>query len=80
MEEDFCGENPLVWQRMVERWFGMNEREQQYVQVKNQPKICQWKYGSESEMNGQRRLSPDEEKIDEDMGVLDEKARTMDVR
>ena len=34
--------------------FGMNEREQQYLQVNSQSK---WKCGSESEINGQWRLS-----------------------
>ena len=38
MEEDFCGENPGVWQEMVmECFFDINEREQQYVHVKSQP-------------------------------------------
>ena len=39
--------------------FGINEREQQYVHMQNQPKkreICKWQCGSESEINGQRRL------------------------
>ena len=39
--------------------FGINEREQQYVYMKSQPKnekICKWQCGSESEINGQRRL------------------------
>ena len=38
MEEDFGGENPGVWQETVEEWLGLNEREQQYVHMKSQPK------------------------------------------
>ena len=39
--------------------FGINEREQQYVHMKSQQQkreICKWQCGSESEINGQRRL------------------------
>ena len=38
--------------------FSINEREQQYVHMKSKPKIiiCKWRCGSESEINGQRRL------------------------
>ena len=38
--------------------FGMNEREQPYVQVKCQPKMRNMQMGvwSESEINGQKRL------------------------
>ena len=52
-----CGENPGGWQ--WRNGFGINEREQQYVHMKSQPKkleICKWQCGSESEINGQRRL------------------------
>ena len=56
-----------VWKTFVTRvqeydrrqWkngFGINEREQQYVHMKSQPKICKWQCGSVSEINGQRRL------------------------
>ena len=38
MEEDFCGDTPGVWQETVEEWFRHNEREQQYVHMKCQPK------------------------------------------
>ena len=46
MEEDFCGENPGVWQETVEEWIGINEREQQYVHVKSQPKNEKYANGS----------------------------------
>ena len=39
--------------------FGINEREQRYVHMKSHPKngeICKWQCGSESNINGQRRL------------------------
>ena len=36
--------------------FGINEREQQYVHMKSQPKICKWQCGRKSEINGQRTL------------------------
>ena len=36
--------------------FGINEREQQYVHMKSQPKHDKYANGSESEINGQRRL------------------------
>ena len=38
--------------------FGIIEREQQYVHMKSKKKeICKWQCESESEINGQRRLS-----------------------
>ena len=43
----------------MEEWFGINEREQQYVHMKSQPKNKKYansSVGSESEINGQRRL------------------------
>ena len=53
MEEDFCGKNPGVWWR---NGYGINKREQQYVHMNSQPKNMQMEVGSESEINGQRRL------------------------
>ena len=35
---------------------GINEREQQYVESTKKLEICKWQCGSESEINGQRRL------------------------
>ena len=47
MEGDFCGDNPGVWQETVERnGFGIDEREQQYVHVKCQPKNEKYANGS----------------------------------
>ena len=47
MEEDFCGENPEVWQETVEEWFRKkNEREQQYVHTKSQPTNLKYANGS----------------------------------
>ena len=47
MEGDFCGDNPGVWQETMERnGFGIDEREQQYVHVKSQPKNEKYANGS----------------------------------
>ena len=46
MEEDFGGENPGGWQETVEEWFRINEREQQYVYMKSQPKNEKYANGS----------------------------------
>ena len=46
VEEDFGGENPGGWQETVEEWFRINEREQQYVYMKSQPKNEKYANGS----------------------------------